>query len=67
MRSKVYQTERWKDLLWVRAAIGVVDQQVVVARLLVDTGSSFTILSTNLVRLAGCKCEPLGASRRARR
>jgi predicted aspartyl protease len=54
MRSGVYQTEQWKDLLWVRAAIGGVDQQVLVARLLVDTGSSFTILSTNLVRLAGC-------------
>jgi predicted aspartyl protease len=59
-RSRIYQTERWKDLLWVRTAITRSDRQIVVARLLVDTGSTFTVLSTNLARLAGCNlAQPL--------
>jgi hypothetical protein len=49
-----YALERRNGLLFVRAAVGDGVASPVIARLLVDTGSSFTVLSTRILQSAGC-------------
>jgi len=52
--KKFYPLQRQGNLLWVRAAVGSNDGSVIVVRLLVDTGSSFTVLPTKVVEALGC-------------
>lgn len=52
--KKSYRVQRQSNLLWVRAAVGSNDGSVIVVRLLVDTGSSFTVLPTRVVESLGC-------------
>lgn len=44
-------------LLFLRVAVGDGIRQPVIARLLVDTGSSFTVLSTQILEDAGCNLQ----------
>ena len=52
--KKSYRVQRQGNLLRVRAAVGGNDGSVIVVRLLVDTGSSFTVLPTRIVESLGC-------------
>jgi aspartyl protease family protein len=55
MNSKrVYQLQRHGNLLWLRAAVSRDDKNSIVIRLLVDTGSSFTVLSAQILERLGC-------------
>lgn len=53
-QKKSYRVQRQGNLLWVRGAVGGNDGSVIVVRLLVDTGSSFTVLPTSVVESLGC-------------
>jgi predicted aspartyl protease len=50
-----YPLERRNGLLFVRAAVGDGVASPVIARLLVDTGSSFTVLSKRILQSASCE------------
>lgn len=52
--KKSYRVQRQGNLLRVRRAVGGNDGSVIVVRLLVDTGSSFTVLPTRVVESLGC-------------
>ncbi len=55
MNAKLlYRLQRQGDLLWLRAAVGRGEQNSVVVRLLLDTGSSFTALPTQVLERVGC-------------
>lgn len=53
MPKRVYQAQRQGNLLWVRAAVGGGGEPITL-RLLIDTGSSFTVLPTAVVEDLGC-------------
>ena len=53
-QGSAYRLFRQGNLLLLRAAIGGSDGGVVVARLLVDTGASYTIVPTEVVEALGC-------------
>lgn len=56
-RRTIYPLEVRNGLLFLRVAVGDSIRQPVIARLLVDTGSSFTVLSTQVLEDAGCKLQ----------
>jgi Aspartyl protease len=51
----LYPLERRNGLLYIRAAIGDGTIKPVIARLLVDTGSSYTVLSNRILQSSGCE------------
>ncbi len=53
-RERVYQLSRYGNLLVVNAAVGGINDKVRKVRLLVDTGSSYTLLRSNLLESLGC-------------
>jgi predicted aspartyl protease len=53
-RRLVYPLEMRNGLLFLRVAISDKVRQPVIARLLIDTGSSFTVISTQVLQDAGC-------------
>jgi len=55
--KKSYRVQRQGNLLRVRGAVGGHDGSVIVVRLLVDTGSSFTVLPTRVVESLGCNLQ----------
>lgn len=61
MLKRLYKAQRHGNLLWIRAAIGVEGGEPISVRLMVDTGSSFTVLPTMVLEDAGCNmAQPLG-------
>ena len=52
--GRPYRVSRRGNLLLVRAAVGGADGSVVVLRLLLDTGSSYTVLPVEVVEALGC-------------
>jgi hypothetical protein len=52
-QRRLYPLERRQGLLFVRAAVGDGIVAPVIARLLVDAGSSFTVLSMRILQSAG--------------
>ncbi len=52
--EKPYRLLRQGNLLLLRAAVGGTDGGVVVVRLLVDTGASYTMLPVEVVEALGC-------------
>lgn len=56
-RRAIYSLEVRNGLLFLRVAVGDSIRQPVIARLLVDTGSSFTVLSTQVLEDAGCNLQ----------
>jgi predicted aspartyl protease len=51
----LYLLERRRGLLYLRAAVGDGVSTPVIARLLVDTGSSFTVISNRVLQSARCE------------
>ncbi len=51
----IYPLERRNKLLHIRVAVGNGESSPVIARLLVDTGSSYTVLSKRIIESAGCE------------
>jgi predicted aspartyl protease len=56
-RRTLYPLEVCNGLLFLRVAVGDGVRQPVIARLLVDTGSSFTVLSTQVLEDASCNLQ----------
>jgi predicted aspartyl protease len=56
-RRAIYPLEVRNGLLFLRVAVGDRIRQPVIARLLVDTGSSFTVISTQVLEDAGCNLQ----------
>jgi predicted aspartyl protease len=56
-RRTIYPLEVRNGLLFLRVAVGDGVRQPVITRLLVDTGSSFTVLSTEVLEDAGCNLQ----------
>ncbi|MCD5408183.1 aspartyl protease family protein [Candidatus Bipolaricaulota bacterium] len=53
-KDKSYKLHRQGNLLILRAAVGGIDGSVVVLRLLLDTGASYTMLPVEAVEAIGC-------------
>jgi len=53
-REKLYRVHRQGNPLILRAAIGGADGSVVILRLLLDTGASYTMLPVEAVEAIGC-------------
>ncbi|MGK7924645.1 MAG: aspartyl protease family protein [Spirulina sp.] len=54
MTKKIYKLKKYRDLLWLRGAVGSEEKPSIVMRLLVDTGSNFTVLPVAIVKQLGC-------------
>lgn len=52
--QRIYQLSRYGNLLLLKAAAGGTDGSVRQFRLLVDTGSSYTVLRVNIAEALGC-------------
>ncbi|MGL4880688.1 MAG: retropepsin-like aspartic protease family protein [Waterburya sp.] len=55
--KKIYQCNRQQNVLWLRAALGKSGDAPVLIRLLVDTGASYTVLPTKVLRRIGCNLD----------
>ena len=53
-RGRPYRLQRQGNLLILRAAVGAADGSVIVLRLLLDTGASYTMLPVEAVEALGC-------------
>ena len=53
--GRSYHLDRQGNLLLLRAALGGADGSVVVLRLLLDTGASFTVLPVEALEAIGCE------------
>lgn len=51
--KKIYQCNRQQNVLWLRAAVGKSGDAPILVRLLVDTGASYTVLPTRVLRRIG--------------
>lgn len=52
--KKIYRLQKHGDLLWLRIAVGRKGENPLFLRLLVDTGSSYTVLPARLLERIGC-------------
>jgi clan AA aspartic protease (TIGR02281 family) len=55
--KKIYRCNRQQNVLWLRAAIGKSGDAPILVRLLVDTGASYTVLPTRVLRRIGCNLD----------
>lgn len=62
--QRVYRARRRGNLLTIRAALGDAEDSVIVVRLLVDTGASYTMLPVEMVEALGCDTHHPAARRR---
>jgi predicted aspartyl protease len=51
---RIYRLQRQGNLLWLRASVGHGQENPIVLRLLVDTGSSYTVLPRQILERLGC-------------
>jgi len=51
---KIYHLNRQGNLLWLRASVGSGRENPIIVRLLVDTGSSYTVLPRQILERLGC-------------
>lgn len=56
-QERIYQLSRYGNLLVVNAAVGGKDDLVRKVKLLLDTGSSYTVLRSNILENIGCDLE----------
>jgi predicted aspartyl protease len=56
---KIYPLIRWGDLLLLRAALSN-EQELRIVQLLIDTGSSFTVLPSDVLAEIGCNLQQPG-------
>ena len=54
---RIYRLNRQGNLLWLRASVGVDGENPIVLRLLVDTGSSYTVLPRRILERLGCNLQ----------
>ena len=57
MSKKIYRCNRQQNVLWLRAAIGKSEDVPILVRLLVDTGASYTVLPTRVLKRIGCNLD----------
>ena len=57
MSKKIYRCNRQQNVLWLRAASAQFPQAPIIVRLLVDTGASYTVLPTRVLRRIGCNLD----------
>ncbi|MBR8830030.1 MAG: hypothetical protein N5P05_003313 [Chroococcopsis gigantea SAG 12.99] len=55
--KRIYALQRQGNLLWLRVAVGSSSSNPLLLRLLVDTGSSYTVLPTKILERLGCNLE----------
>ena len=49
--KKIYRVQRQQNILWLRAAVGRNQDTPLLVRLLIDTGSSYTVLPIAILQL----------------
>ncbi|MDJ1170819.1 retropepsin-like aspartic protease [Roseofilum sp. BLCC_M154] len=54
---RIYRLNRQGNLLWLRASVGRARESPIVLRLLLDTGSSYTVLPCQILECLGCDLE----------
>ena len=54
---RIYRLNRQGNLLWLRASVGRSRENPIVVRLLVDTGSSYTVLPRRILERLGCNLQ----------
>jgi predicted aspartyl protease len=54
---RIYRLNRQGNLLWLRASVGRSRENPIVVRLLVDTGSSYTVLPCRILECLGCNLQ----------
>ncbi len=54
---RIYRLNRQGNLLWLRASVGRAKENPLVLRLLVDTGSSYTVLPRLILERLGCNLQ----------
>ena len=52
--KKIYRVQRQQNILWLRAAVGRNQDTPLLVRLLIDTGSSYTVLPIPILQRIGC-------------
>ena len=55
--KKIYRVQRQQNVLWLRAAVGQNQDAPLLVRLLIDTGSSYTVLPIPILQRIGCNLE----------
>lgn len=55
--KKIYRLQRHGDLLWLRIVVGRRGENPLFLRLLVDTGSSYTVLPARILKRIGCNLD----------
>ncbi len=55
--KKIYRLQRHGDLLWLRIVVGRKGENPLFLRLLVDTGSSYTVLPARILKRIGCNLD----------
>ncbi len=55
--KKIYRLQRQGDLLWLRIVVGRKGENPLFLRLLVDTGSSYTVLPARILKRIGCNLD----------
>ncbi len=56
-KKKIYRCNRQQNVLWLRVAVGRTGDTPILVRLLVDTGASYTVLPTRVLRRIGCNLD----------
>lgn len=54
---RIYRLNRQGNLLWLRASVGRAEENPIVLRLLIDTGSSYTVLPRRILERLGCNLQ----------
>jgi aspartyl protease family protein len=54
---RIYRLNRQGNLLWLRASVGRARENPIILRLLIDTGSSYTVLPRRILERLGCNLE----------
>lgn len=55
--KKIYRCYRQQNVLWLRAAVGRDGDAPLLVRLLIDTGSSYTVLPLPILQRIGCNLD----------
>jgi aspartyl protease family protein len=55
--KKIYRCYRQQNVLWLRAAVGRNGDAPILVRLLIDTGSSYTVLPLPILQRIGCNLD----------
>jgi predicted aspartyl protease len=56
-QKKIYRVQRQHNVLWLRATVGRERNTPLLVKLLIDTGASYTVLPTPILRRIGCNLD----------